>query len=131
MPTLPTAMSGEADQRRALRITVDLPARFRSETQSVDGRALDLSQDGIRFVGTAPRLGPSLAPIFDEVDTGPVDLEIDLPDETEAPLSMRGTICWSEAGPNRAVGIRFTHLPTPARRRIANFVIRRTCQTTG
>jgi hypothetical protein len=123
----------EADKRRALRIAVDLPARFRSETQSVDGRALDLSQDGIRFVGSAPRLGPSLAPIFDEVDTGPVFLEIDLPDDegSDHPLALRGTICWSEAGPTRAVGIRFTQLPTHERRRIANFVIRRACSTAG
>ncbi len=121
-------MTDEADQRRALRIAVDLPARFRSETQSVDGRALDLSQDGIRFVGSAPRLGPSLAPLFDEVDTGPVFLEIDLPDEDEVPLSMHGTICWSNRGPTRAVGIRFEKLPARERRRIANFVIRRACR---
>ena len=121
-------MTDEADQRRALRIAVDLPARFRSETQSVDGRALDLSQDGILFVGSAPRLGPSLAPIFDEVDAGPVFLEIDLPDEDDVPLAMRGTICWSERGPTRAVGIRFDRLATRERRRIANFVIRRACR---
>jgi PilZ domain-containing protein len=124
----------EADKRHALRIAVDLPARFRSETQSVDGRALNLSRGGIRFVGSAPRLGPSLAPLFDEVDTGPVFLEIDLPDE-ERPLSLRGVVCWSEAGPTRAVGIRFTHLPPPESRRLANFVIRRACRqavvTTG
>jgi hypothetical protein len=118
------------DQRRALRIAVDLPARFRSDSQSVDGRAQNLSQGGLRFVGSAPRLGPSLAPIFDEVDSGPVVLQIDLPDE-DRPLELRGEVCWSEAGPTRAVGIRFTSLAIPERRRLANFVIRRACETTG
>ncbi len=118
-----------ADQRRALRIPVDLPARFRSATQSVDGRAQDLSPHGIRFVGTAPRIGPSLAPMFDEIDAGPVFLEIDLPDDEgiERPVSLSGMICWSEVGPTQALGIRFTAVEASVRRRLANFVIRRAC----
>ena len=111
-----------ADQRRALRIPVDLPARFRSETVSVDGRAQNLSQGGIRFIGSVP----ALVPLFD----GPVFLEIDLPDE-ERPLSLRGVVCWSEPGPIRAVGIRFTDVGTIERRRLANFVIRRACDDVG
>jgi PilZ domain len=116
------------DQRRASRIPVDLPARFRSDTESVDGRAANLSQGGIRFIGSAPRLGPSLAPIFDEADSGHVVLEIDLPDD-EAPLHLDGEVCWSELGPTRAVGIRFTHVGRRERARLANFVIRRACES--
>lgn len=124
------------DQRRASRIPVDLPARFRSDTESVDGRAANLSQDGIRFIGSSPRPGPSLAPIApiapicNEIDSGHVFLEIDLPDD-DAPLHLGGEVCWSEAeeGPTRAVGIRFTEVGKRERTRLANFVIRRTCES--
>jgi hypothetical protein len=116
------------EQRRASRIPVDLPARFRSDTESVDGRAANLSQDGIRFIGSAPRLGPSLGPVFDEEDSGHVVLEIDLPDD-DTPLHLDGEVCWSERGPTRAVGIRFTRVGKPERTRLANFVIRRACES--
>ena len=108
------------DQRRALRIRVDLPARFRSESQSIDGRAHDLSAHGVRFVGNATCDAPVPGPVF---------LEIDLPDEDGGgPLAVRGTICWSAEAPHHAVGIRFTGIGAPERRRLANFVIRRTCE---
>ena len=103
------------EQRRALRIPVDLPARYRSIQSSVDGRAEDISQDGMRFVGrTMDRAA------------GPVLVEIDLPDD-DLPLALDGEICWITDGPTRTMGIRFTHLEKPARRRLANFVIRRAC----
>jgi hypothetical protein len=102
----------DADQRRALRIAVDLPARYRSVTSSVDGRADNISQDGMRFVGRAP-----------DGDTGRLVVEIDLPD-SDAPLAVDAEICWSSS---RALGIRFTRVEKLARRRLANFVIRRAC----
>jgi hypothetical protein len=102
----------DADQRRALRIAVDLPARYRSVVSSVDGRAEDISQGGMRFVGQAP-----------EGVRGPVVVEIDLPD-SDAPLAVDGVVCWSSP---RALGIRFTRIEKLARVRLANFVIRRAC----
>jgi hypothetical protein len=108
----------DADQRRALRIPVDLPARYRSETSSADGRAENISQDGMRFVGRGP----------DGVG-GPLLLEIDLPD-ADSPLALDGEIAWVTEGPTRIMGIRFTRVGRPARRRLANFVIRRACAST-
>jgi c-di-GMP-binding flagellar brake protein YcgR len=107
------------DQRRALRIPVDLPVRYRSETSSVDGRAEDISQDGMRFVGCAPPADDFAVELL---------LEIDLPD-TDEPLvlSVSGEICWTSASPTRSMGIRFTRMEKLARRRLANFVIRRAC----
>lgn len=110
----------EDDQRRASRIPVDLPARCWSETLSVDGRAENLSQDGMLFVGHGP-----------EVAGGFVELEIDLPD-ADGPLLLGGEIAWVTEGPrfiNRTVGIRFTRVETLVRRRLANFVIRRSCKS--
>jgi hypothetical protein len=110
-----------ADQRRVQRIPVDLPARYRSETSSVDGRAEDISQDGMRFVGRAGDVAP-----------GALHLEIDLPDSDETPLTLRGEIAWITSGPLArlaTIGIRFTGIEKLVRRRLANFVIRRACKT--
>jgi hypothetical protein len=105
----------DAEQRRVHRFPVDLPARYRSEGSSGDGRAANISQDGVRLVGAGLHADP-----------GPVLLEIDLPD-SEAPLAVGGVICWLSDGPMRSLGIRFTRIETTARRRLANFVIRRAC----
>jgi hypothetical protein len=88
---------------------VNLPARFRTDLVSVTGRAENLSQRGMRFIGSCP-LSASM----------PVNVEIDLPD-AEIPLSVKGEIRWSEAG---EVGIHFTDVPASARRRLANLILR-------
>jgi hypothetical protein len=104
-----------SDQRRVQRIPVDLPARFRSETSSVDGRAEDISQDGMRFVGRAADDAP-----------GAVHVEIDLPDADDTPLKLLGEVAWIGSA---SIGIRFTNIEKLVRRRLANFVIRRACRT--
>ena len=99
------------EQRRALRIEVDLPARYRSGTASIDGRARDLSQAGVFFVTP-------------EADVpGEVFLEIDLPDDKPtSPLVLCGEVRRIVDG---GMGIRFTRLPIEDRRRLANFLIHR------
>jgi hypothetical protein len=94
-----------------MRIAVDLPARFRSQAVSVDGRAGNLSQSGILFVGRALEHRPPT-----------VRLQIDLPD-SEGPIEVGGEIAW--AGSRGLIGIRFTEIAIAMRRRLANFVIRR------
>lgn len=103
------------EQRRAPRIPVDLPARYRSTNISLDGRAGNLSQDGMFFVS------PYLDDAIEEVS-----VEIDLPD-SEHPLTLAGQVCWVDDGPlHSGMGIRFTNVPMTARLRLANFVIKRT-----
>jgi hypothetical protein len=112
------------DKRRSLRIAVNLPARFRSEVVSVDGRAANLSQSGMLFLGAPPAL----------VTAGtvhPVNVEIDLPD-IGTPISTTAEVRWIEPGEAKndgaavpgAVGLRFTGLAVGARRRLANLILR-------
>src|SRR5690242_871977 len=58
------------EHRRTPRIAVDLPARYRSQTVQMDGRAGNLSQDGMFFV----------TPYLD-APPEEVAVELDLPDE--------------------------------------------------
>jgi hypothetical protein len=105
------------DQRRSLRILVDLPARFRSKTLSVDGRAVNLSQRGVLI-----RCHPS--PRLPAGETMQVALEIDLPD-TGAPIAATGEVCWTDRHEKTgALGIRFIALAITARRRLANVILR-------
>ena len=97
------------EQRRSLRVPVDLPARYRSGTLSLDGRARDLSQAGLFFVGASI-----------ESATGDVFLELDLPDEPMRPLSVVGEVRRVEG---HGMGIRFLGLPVADRRRLANYLI--------
>lgn len=50
-----------------------------------------------------------------------VAVEIDLPDSHE-PLLLEGEICWRGAA--HASGIRITHMPVNARRRLMNWILR-------
>jgi hypothetical protein len=100
------------DQRRSLRIPVDLPARYRSPTRSMDGRARNLSQDGMLFVGAAPREGVAVEKVI---------VEIDLPDGKA--ISVGGEVRWAAS---RRAGIRFTEIGIATRRRLANLILR-TC----
>jgi hypothetical protein len=99
------------EQRRALRLEVDLPARYRSGTASIDGRARDLSQAGVFFVTPEADL------------PGEAFLEIDLPDDDPTrPLVLAGEVRRITDG---GMGIRFAALPIEDRRRLANFLIHR------
>lgn len=104
-----------ADQRRRSRIEVDLPARYRSTQQSLDGRVRDLSPEGVRFVS---KMADAIA--------GAIDLELDLPDDDSTPLRLHGEVRWRGGADGGGMGIRFTGLSTEERRRLANFVIFRT-----
>lgn len=99
--------------RRAIRIAVDLPARVRSLVASSDGRAVNLSQSGILFIGTGTAR---------ELQHESIHMELDLPDH-ESPVLVGGEIVWCQA--TGVAGIRFTDIAVSSRRRLANFVIRR------
>jgi hypothetical protein len=91
---------------------VDLPARYRSGQVSLDGRAGDLSQDGMFFV----------SPFLDDTP-GEVAVELDLPDSDE-PLRLLGEVRWIDDGPlHSGMGIRFMNTAINERLRLANFVI--------
>ncbi len=92
---------------------MDLPARFRTRERSLDGRAVDLSPGGMRFVGGLGAGFPGDAP--------DVEIELDLPDSGTA-LRLRGEVRWCEA--RGAAGIRFTEIAVGARRRLANLILR-------
>jgi hypothetical protein len=91
---------------------VDLPARCRSATRSFSGRVRNLSQGGLMLV---------VEPPADDAAARELALEIDLPDSAE-PISIEGEICWRAA--LGAAGIRITHIPAVARRRLANWILR-------
>jgi hypothetical protein len=111
------------DQRRAARIEVDLPVRFRCVACSIDGRAHDLSASGVCFLtGGASADLNDVEAVGSNHDLGEVSIEIDLPDAADAPLSVVGQVRWEADG---AIGIRFTNLSLAERRRLANFVILR------
>jgi len=100
------------EKRRTPRINVDLPARYRSGIVSLDGRAGDLSQDGMFFV----------SPFLDDA-SGDVAVELDLPDSDE-PLRLLGEVRWVDDGPRHSgMGIRFLNVAISERLRLANFVI--------
>src|SRR5687768_2272820 len=97
------------DQRRILRVAVDLPARARVGDGFVDGRAVNLSQHGMLF-----RASVDIAPAHE------LFVEIELPD-SEGALVLGGDVCWrtpSHSG-QRLHGISFARTPLAQRRRLA------------
>jgi hypothetical protein len=93
---------------------VDLPARYRSANVSLDGRAGNLSQDGMFFVTS-----------FLDDGADEINVEIDLPD-AEQPLVLSGQVCWVDDAPlHSGMGIRFKNLAIQERLRLANFVLQR------
>jgi hypothetical protein len=60
-------------------------------------------------------------PADDDAAAREVALEIDLPDSAE-PLTCEGEIRWRAGA--CASGIRITHIPAGARRRLANWILR-------
>jgi PilZ domain len=82
--------------RRAVRMRVELPARYVSERLTIDGLVTDLSPDGVFFCS-------------DYLDaTGElVRVSIDIPWRSQ-PLQLRGEVRWvSEASRIGGMGIRF------------------------
>jgi uncharacterized protein (TIGR02266 family) len=105
----------EREHRRAPRVAVDLPARYRSGSASLDGRAGNLSQNGMFFH----------AACRDELAAQQVQIEIDLPDH-EKPITLTGEVRWIADSPLApGMGIRFTQVSMAERRRLANYVILR------
>jgi hypothetical protein len=104
------------EHRRAPRVAVDLPARYRSGTVSLDGRAGNLSQNGMFFLATS----------LDDQIENPIHIEIDLPDHDQ-PLTLHGEVRWVHADELRraGMGIFFTQISLAERRRLANYVILR------
>jgi hypothetical protein len=103
------------EQRRAPRVPVDLPARYRSGNVSLDGRVTNLSQDGMFFV----------SPFLDD-SHGEVYLEVDLPD-SDVPLNLSGEVAWVDDGPlHGGMGIRFINVAIKQKLQLANYVIHRT-----
>jgi hypothetical protein len=93
-------------------VSVDLPARYRSGSISLDGRAGNLSQNGMYFHTS----------MLDESIENPIHIEIDLPDHDQ-PLALHGEVRWVQD--NGGMGICFTQISLPERRRLANYVILR------
>jgi hypothetical protein len=104
------------EQRRAPRIAVDLPARYRAGDVALDGRVGNLSQDGLFFH----------TPFLDGFAGDEVAVEVDLPDSDE-PLALSGEVRWVDDTPlHSGIGIRFTNVAIKERLLLANFVIRKT-----
>ncbi|HET6611281.1 MAG TPA: PilZ domain-containing protein [Kofleriaceae bacterium] len=100
------------ERRRASRLTVRLPARYRSEAISLDGMVADLSRSGLFL-----RSG------FVDAEGTPAALRIDLPG---APLDLLCEVarCWAPPSHGEAgMGLRFLSLPSPTRQRLANFIL--------
>lgn len=102
------------EQRRAPRVPVDLPARYRSGSVWMDGRAGNLSQDGMFF----------MTPFLDD-PTGEIAVELDLPDQ-DAPLRLAAEVVRVDDAPLHAgMGIRFVNVAMRERLTLANFLVRR------
>ena len=84
------------EMRRAVRMKVEVPARYVSERLTIEGLVTDLSPDGVFFC--SDYLDP----------TGePVRISIDIPWRSQ-PLQLRGEVRWvSEAARIGGMGIRF------------------------
>jgi hypothetical protein len=102
------------EQRRAARVPVDLPARYRSGEVFLDGRAGNLSQDGMFFVCS----------LLDDGDGREVVVELDLPDCRE-PLALQAEVRWVDVGPLLSgMGLHFVNVALQEKLQLANFVLR-------
>jgi hypothetical protein len=84
------------EMRRAVRMRVELPARYVSERLTIDGVVTDLSPDGVFFCS-------------DYLDSAgePVRVSIDVPWRSQ-PIHLRGEVRWvSETPRTGGMGIRF------------------------
>lgn len=98
---------------------MDLPAWARIGDITVEGRALDVSQSGMRLGTELPAEGTL------------VDVELCLPD-ADTPLYLTGEVRWSGARDGlTGAGISFAAPPPHDRLRLANFVLRRAAHGTA
>jgi len=103
------------EKRRAHRVRVNLPARYRSQSVSLDGRISNLSCDGL-FLRSE---------YLDSTGTR-VALDIELPG-TEIPLRLQGDVVRTDESPLACgMGIRFYDVRPPVRLQLANYMLLRT-----
>ena len=99
-------------------MSVDLPAWAHIGDLTVEGRALDVSQGGLRLAAPLP------------AGSTTVDVELCLPD-ADTPLYLTGEVRWTDEHGQPGTGIRFAVPPPHDRRRLANFVLRRSAHFTS
>lgn len=111
---VPATRTPGQDKRKHPRLTVNLPAVYRSANMTMDAYVANLSQGGA-FVA---------APSVDAVGT-PAHLTISLPGQAE-PIRVEGRVIWvHRLHPRRGMGICFTALGREQRLALANFLIAR------
>jgi hypothetical protein len=105
--------NGAPDLRRTQRISVDLAARYTSGDVQLEGRALNLSEEGVFFTLKAPD------PIFDQSKQGSgVYVEINLLGRA---LKAFGEVCWID-GATPGVGIKFVDMAAADQARLAALI---------
>jgi len=103
------------EKRRAHRIRVNLPARYRSSEISLDGEVSDLSCDGL-----------FLRSEFLDSEGSRVDLHFELPG-TGAPVRLSGEVVRIDETPmSCGMGIRFADVRLPTRLQLANYMLLQT-----
>ena len=103
------------EKRRAHRVRVNLPARYRSKSVSLDGHISNLSCDGL-----------FLRSEFLDSEGTRVALDIELPG-TEMPLRVHGDVVRTDETPLACgMGIRFADVRPPVRLQLANYMLLRT-----
>jgi hypothetical protein len=106
------------EKRRAHRVRVNLPARYRSKSVSLDGQVCNLSCDGL-FLRSE---------FLDDMGTT-VDVDLDLPG-TSGPLKLQGEVVRTDASPLACgMGIRFRDVRLPVRLLLANYMLLRTSRS--
>lgn len=100
------------EKRKAHRIRVNLPARYRSRSVSLDAEVCDLSCDGL-FLRSE---------FLDDAGTV-ADLDLELPGN-DAPVRLTGEVVRTDEKPmSCGMGIRFNNLRAPTRLRLANYML--------
>ena len=108
------------ERRQFPRVTVHLPAIYRSTNLTSDGFVLNLSQGGLGLTCEAL-----------DTEGTEAEVQITLPGHPES-MRLRGQVVWARRsnGSEQAVmGIRFGALSRKQRVALANFLIARCCST--
>ena len=103
------------EKRKSHRIRVNLPARYRSLSVSLDGEVSNLSTEGLFL----------RAEFLDETGTI-VYVDLDLPG-ADSPVKISGEVVRTDDKPlSCGMGIRFQNLLLPTRLQLANYMLERT-----
>ena len=103
------------EKRKSHRVRVNLAARYRSLSVSLDGEVSNLSTEGLFL----------RADLLDETGTV-VYVDLDLPG-SEAPVKISGEVVRTDDKPlSCGMGIRFHNLRLPTRLQLANYMLLRT-----